>query len=108
MAEITFLNIPTGLFGRWRAEWDSDDGRSEYHIGVHHGQLKVTGKDYGDGEDYIISNIAYDRNSVQFDTLMPSTGRKGHLSLCMIATGEVQMSFTFTDICSAIKVTEGN
>lgn len=106
MAEVTYINIPTRLLGRWRAEWDSDDGRSEYHIFIAEGHLTVTGTDYGDGEEYVISNVAYDRTSVRFDTLMPSTGRKGHITFNMTATVDVRMTFSFTDSCIAVRSPE--
>lgn len=106
MAEVTYLNIPTSLLGRWRAEWDSDDGRSEYHVAVRAGRLSVTGKDCGDGEEYVISNVAFDRTALTFDTFMPSTGRKGRISFRTTATAEVQMTFTFMDVCRAVRIPE--
>lgn len=92
--------------GRWRAEWDSDDGRSEYHIFMAEGHLTVTGTDYSDGEEYVISNVAHDRSSVKFETLMPSTGRKGHITFDMTENAEVRMTFTFTDVCIAVRSPE--
>ena len=67
------------------------------------GHLTVTGTDYGDGEEYVISNAAYDRTSVRFDTLMPSTGRIGHITLDIAANADVRMTFTFADVCIAVR-----
>lgn len=103
MGEVTYLNIPAGLLGRWRAEWDSDDGHSEYRISSKGGRLSVAGIDHADGEAFEISSLTYDRAHVAFDTLMPSTGRQGHFVFTLMADGIVEMRFTFTDTCIAVR-----
>ncbi|MBO0139889.1 hypothetical protein JZX87_01760 [Agrobacterium sp. Ap1] len=103
MTNVTYLNLPMALLGRWRAEWDSDDGRSEYHIFVRDGRVAVEAIDYVDREAYVISNIVCDSKSVAFDTLMCSTGRKGHLVLEVKSASRVDLTFTFTDTCAAVR-----
>jgi len=103
VTNVTYLNLPMALLGRWRAEWDNDDGRSEYHIFVRNGRLAVEAIDYVDREAYVISNVVCDSKSVAFDTLMRSTGRKGHLVLELKSAGRVDLTFTFTDICAAVR-----
>jgi hypothetical protein len=103
VTNVTYLNLPMALLGRWRAEWDSDDGRSEYHIFIRNGRVAVEAIDYVDREAYVISNIVCDSKSVAFDTLMRSTGRKGHLVLELKSASRVDLTFTFTDICAAVR-----
>jgi hypothetical protein len=96
MNNVIHLRIPVALLGRWRS--DNEDGRSEYVISVEDGGLKVVGLDFVDGEQYVISGVDYDRGMVAFDTLMPSTGRRGHIVFKASTTpGQAQQIFTFTD-----------
>src|SRR5262245_1173668 len=67
------------LIGHWRA--DGDDGRSEYTVRAAPSGLTVMGKDFLDGEKYEITNVTWTEQQVIFDTLIPSTGRKGHMVL---------------------------
>ncbi len=97
MAEVVHLNIPIALVGIWRS--DEEDARSEYRVQVRGGQLSVSARDYVDGEPYVISNIQYDSQRVEFDTFMASTLRVGHITLT--ATGlpnRAEIRFTFTDV----------
>lgn len=90
------------LLGRWRTE--EDDARTEYSISYTPEGLKVTGRDYIDGEDYEITNIRWSENTVEYKTHMPSTGRRGHIVLTYIKSMNViNMTFTFTDTCMVYK-----
>lgn len=105
MAEVIHFRFPNSLLGTWRSE--EDDARSRYSVSIEKGKILVTGGDYLDGEDYVISNISYGDDRVEFDTFMASTGRSGHLVL--LATRDLEraeMRFTFTDISFATKVEE--
>jgi hypothetical protein len=105
MAQVVHLNFPTALLGRWRS--DEDDARSEYNISIERGSVKVSGIDYLDHEQYTISNVTYDAEQVEFDTFMHSTGRQGHLVLRKSSVaGKAEMRFTFTDISTAVKVSD--
>ncbi len=96
MSNVVHLRIPVTLLGRWRS--DNEDARSEYVISHVDGALKVSGVDFVDGEEYVISGVEYDRETVSFDTLMPSTGRKGRIVLRVLAApGRAEQTFTFTD-----------
>lgn len=96
MSNVVHLRIPVALLGRWRS--DNEDGRSEYIISHEGGALKVSGIDFVDGEEYVISRIEYDRETVAFDTFMPSTGRRGRIVLrALAASGCAELTFTFTD-----------
>ena len=102
MTNVVHLHIPFGLLGRWRS--DNEDGRSEYHISVEGGALKVTAIDFVDGEPYEVSGLVYDRMMIAFDTLMPSTGRKGHLVLKAGSTPQrARQTFTFTDTLEMVR-----
>jgi hypothetical protein len=50
---------------------------------------------------FVISNVVHNRSSVKSDTLMPSTGRTGHLKPEIEATATVLMTFTFIDVWTA-------
>lgn len=102
MTNVVHLHIPFALLGRWRS--DNEDGRSEYHISVEGGALKVTATDFVDGEQYEVSGVIYDRTMIAFDTLMRSTGRRGHLVLkAGSAPDRAQQTFTFTDTLEMVR-----
>ncbi|POR54381.1 hypothetical protein [Bosea psychrotolerans] len=95
MNNVVYLRIPVALLGRWRS--NGEDGRSEYVISHEEGLLKVRAIDFVDGEQYVVSDLEYDQNMVAFDTLMPSTGRKGHVVVRALAVpGRAEQTFTFT------------
>ncbi|WP_154660991.1 hypothetical protein [Microvirga lotononidis] len=103
MPNVTKILAGHPLVGRWRTE--EDDARTEYEISADLDGLKVTGRDYIDGEDYEISDVKWTKNLVEFKTHMPSTGRRGHIVLSYVeAMRCVTMTFTFTDTCMAYKV----
>jgi hypothetical protein len=58
------------LVGTWEAE--QEDSRAVFVVAVHDGQFVVTGLDEMDGEAFRIS----DGESLQFASLMPSTGHR--------------------------------
>lgn len=66
--------------------------------------MKVAAIDFVDGEPYEVSGIVYDRTMIAFDTLMPSTGRRGHL---VLKAGPVPdratQTFTFTDTIEMVR-----
>lgn len=67
------------FIGVWRA--DEDDHRSEYEIGLKSGEIFVAGKDFIDGENFIISNISCSTNSIKFNSFIPSIGRVARLEI---------------------------
>ncbi len=77
--KVTSLFSNHQMVGAWRA--DEDDARSEYTITATADALTVSGRDFLDGELYQISNVSWTNVSVEFDTYMASTGRRGHLVL---------------------------
>jgi len=102
MTNVVYLHIPFALLGRWRS--DNEDGRSEYRISVEGGVLKVTAIDFVDGEPYEVSGLTYDQTMIAFDTLMPSTGRRGHLVLKAGSTpNRAEQTFTFMDTLEMVR-----
>lgn len=66
--------------------------------------MKVTATDFVDGEQYEVSGVIYDRTMIAFDTLMRSTGRRGHLVLkAGSAPDRAQQTFTFTDTLEMVR-----
>lgn len=103
MGKVTSLLSSHQLIGTWRA--DEDDGRSQYTVSATADGLTVSGRDFLDGEPYQISNVSWTNASVEFDTYMASTGRRGHLVLSKLPeSDQVEILFTFTDRCLACKV----
>lgn len=96
MSNVVHLRIPVALLGRWRS--GEDDARSEYVVSQQDGVLIVSAFDFIDGERYEISDVQYDRETLSFETLMPSTGRKGRIVLkATQEAGSAVQTFTFTD-----------
>lgn len=96
MSNVVFLHIPTALLGRWRSE--DDYNSAEYTIAVEGGGLKITAVDANDGEEFEVSCVEFDKETIKFDTLMPSTGRLAHLTLKAIpGSRRAMLTLTFTD-----------
>ncbi|MGX1785722.1 hypothetical protein ACWIGM_03235 [Bosea sp. NPDC055332] len=96
MSNVIFLHFPTALLGRWRSE--DDYNSAEYEIAVDGSGLKVTAADANDGEKFEVSGVEFDKETIKFDTLMPSTGRLAHLILkAMPGSQRAMLSLTFTD-----------
>ncbi|SCZ10197.1 hypothetical protein SAMN02927923_04129 [Microvirga guangxiensis] len=105
MGNVTPLLSRHPLVGRWRTE--EDDGRSEYTVSVVPSGLSVKGCDFLDGEEFLIWDVKWTENSVEFKTNMPSTGRRGHIVLTFVQSLQtVTMTYTFTDTCVAYKADE--
>lgn len=103
MPNVTNLFAGHPLIGRWRTE--EDDARTEYEISADVAGLVVAGRDYIDGESYIISDVEWSKTTVEFKTYMPSTGRRGHIVLSYLESmRSVTLTFTFTDTCMAYKI----
>jgi hypothetical protein len=96
MSNVIFLHVPTALLGRWRSE--DDYNSAEYKITVESGVLKITAIDANDGEEFEVSCVEFDKETIKFDTLMPSTGRVAHLALRAIPGSQrAMLTLTFTD-----------
>ena len=72
MAKIVKLQSSHPLVGIWIS--DEGDSSAEFEISPAPDGFKVTGRDRSDGEQFQISNVAWDGNQLTFDSLMPSTG----------------------------------
>ena len=96
----TAFPVMEHLLGIWRA--DEDDQRSEYEVGIRSNQIYVTGKDFIDGEEYLISNISSSEKSVSFDSIIPSTNRTAHLEIGS-KDGKINLSYRITLRLQAIR-----
>lgn len=91
--------------GTWvAAEPFSEDFMVEYSIARLHGQYEVTARDYQDGEQMEISDVKFDGNTLEFVSLMPSTGRKGINRFTVKDANTLATEFTFTVIESLRRV----
>ncbi len=86
------------LAGQWRAQNGETD--ADYTIEDSPSGICVSGLNTYAGERFEITNVQSRSHGVEFDTFMPSTGRRGHL--CFISTDEVDVAtthFRFTCQC---------
>ena len=80
--------------------WQCDEGDSSARIVVVQradGQLSVSGYDANDGEAFEISNVKTSAGSIEFDTLMPSTGYRTHLKLNIAEEGNLRVELTLVE-----------
>lgn len=89
---------PSAFVGKWvsSAPYDSDDYLVEYTIFLEGEKIKVTAVDLQDGEEMSIFNISFAEGTVSFDSLMPSTGRRGRNVFRPKGDGTLVAEFTFT------------
>lgn len=66
------------LIGTWVSAEDDND--VEYTVSAVNG-LVVTGRDASDGEEFVISDVAWNGTALSFRTLMPSTNHEARHSL---------------------------
>ena len=88
------------LLGKWKYNppWDdSDDCRSEYEISGTAEHPIVKGKDFYDGEEFIISSVSWNGKILQFESVMESTGRKGINRFTLEDDGLISNEYTFTE-----------
>ncbi|MBR3190908.1 hypothetical protein [Bosea sp. (in: a-proteobacteria)] len=96
MSNVVFLHIPTALLGRWRSK-DAYNS-AEYEIVAEGSTIRITAVDANDGEKFEVSRVEFDKETIKFDTLMPSTGRIAHLVLNAIPGSQrATLALTFTD-----------
>ena len=93
------------LIGKWKhiSPYDGDDYLAIYEVSGTVDTPKVTGYDTSDNEKFIISNVAWDGKTLTFESLMPSTKRKGINKFTLKGDGEIQSEFTFTIYDQLIK-----
>ena len=92
------MNKFSDIVGVWTQSlpWDSDDYLAEYVISGAEKDPKVTAKDLNDGEEFVISNIKWERGMLIFESLMPSTNRHGVNKFSLSENGSLKAEFTFT------------
>lgn len=84
--------------GKWVSSqpFDSDDYLVEYTITKAGSSLTIEARDYRDGESMEISDITFDGNTLEFVSLMPSTGRRGLNRFSIKESDVIVSEFTFT------------
>lgn len=87
-----------GLIGKWRSSLphDSDDYLCEYTIRGTETNPKVDAVDLQDNEPFDVTNIAWDGQTLSFNTSMPSTGRSGICRFRLAGSDRIESKFTFT------------
>ena len=93
--EIVYLMSQHPLVGVWQG--DDEDARAEYTVTAKGDGFEVSAIDAVDGEVFEISNIDWSGDHLRFDSLMPSTGRVGHIVFELLSKDIVEVEFTFTD-----------
>jgi hypothetical protein len=86
--------------GRWvhAAPYDSDDYWAIYEVLGTADNPIVKAHDTQDGENFEITNITWDGEVLKFESLMPSTGRRGVNKFRFLEDGMIESEFTFTVI----------
>jgi|GEM_PF-1643780 len=86
------------FYGTWVSAlpFDSDDYLVEYAIRPHGDSLAVTARDFRDGEEMHISQVEFDGTVLTFQSIMPSTKRKGLHRFRLLGENRIEAEFTFT------------
>ena len=84
--------------GRWvhSLPWDSDDYLAIYEIGGSSSNPEVAAWDTADNESFDVSQIDWDGQTLSFETLMPSTNRRGINRFKLLDNDNIESEFTFT------------
>lgn len=84
--------------GQWchALPWDSDDYLAIYEVSGNPSSPVVSGWDTSDGENFIVSNVIWDGSVLSFETLMPSTNRRGINKFRLVDDNTIESEFTFT------------
>lgn len=85
------------FIGKWVSTqpFDTDDYLVEYTVKKVRGLLKVTARDYRDGERMKISDVTFNGHTLEFVSRMPSTGREGINRFIVKDTNTLTSEFTF-------------
>jgi len=86
-----------------QASWDSEDYLAVYEISGSEEKPQIFAKDLSDNEEFVIKNISFKNDKLEFETLMPSTQRKGLNSFKINHDGTITSEFTFTVVETLIK-----
>lgn len=91
------MKLDDRLIGTWVSSqpFDSEDYLVEYHISRAAQRYRVGARDYRDGEEMKISKVRFDGQTLDFISLMPSTGRKGQ-NRFRLRDNSIEAEFTFT------------
>jgi len=88
------------LCGTWAAlcpEEACEPVHTEFTISVVDGQFRVVGVDPEDGEAFVIYDIGYDGESINFVSLMPSSSRTCRVWMRPVDRDKVEARWTFTE-----------
>ena len=77
-------------------DWDSDDYLAIYEIGGTSTNPEVTAWDTVDNESFEVSQINWNGQVLSFETLMPSTKRRGINRFKLLDDDNIESEFTFT------------
>ncbi len=101
---------PRSFVGRWVSSlpFDSDDYLVEYNIVLEDEELKITALDLQDGEEMRICDVSFAEGILSFDSLMPSTGRRGRNLFRLKGDGVLEAEFTFTVVEELKRIEPGS
>jgi hypothetical protein len=74
MTNVVKFGSPHPLVGTWVAL--DDDVDAEFTVAAKGDSFIVSGRDQSDGEEFMISDVAWDGEALRFSSLMPSTGHR--------------------------------
>ena len=101
-------SVPAALnpfIGSWRhvAPWSGNDYLAEYVVAWARGAVTVSGRDLSDGEEFVISDVAFDGRSLRFRSVMPSTRREGVNEFTVTPSGEIEARFIFSVVENMVR-----
>ncbi len=94
MTKIVEISSKHPLIGTWIGE--GEESRCEYIVKPLASGLTVKAIDTIDGEELVISDVKWDDVTLEFTSLMPSTGRIGKNVMKLISDNEIEFKLTFT------------
>ena len=93
------------LIGTWIAE--DEDSDVAISIEVNQGLFSVSAFCRSDGEYFKVSNVVWDRTSLSFEALMPSTKTKSINKFTMRPDGNVDLELTIFEVWKKKNVKPG-
>jgi hypothetical protein len=86
--------------GKWVSTlpYDSDDYMVEYDISLKNNKFCIRAIDLPDKEEMVITKVNFNKETLTFESVMPSTARKGINKFRLKNEMHIEAEFTFTVI----------
>ena len=96
MANVTKLIVNHPLVGTWTSP---EDTTVEFTVVSTGAGLSVRGRDRSDGEEFEISQVSWDGETLSFTSVMPSTGHRVRHVMRALPEGKfLEHEYTLTEL----------